>query len=443
MNTRVFHILILLAMVVPLQAVAQHSETEYVENHDGQGRLIVTARYERSFDANGSLIEEISAFQESTDVDFWLANRSTWTYDEQNRPVKNVLERNRKPAWEAYESIHWDYSEDHTVTIRIRQLIDGTGTPQNVERTTERFDDNGELLSRMNEYWIDEGWRPGRDPIRGVDNSRWLTVERNGLETVTTNLQWQFTEWVQTIRYVETAAHGDQPASTMIQIFLGGAWQNRSFRQEWTTSDGMTTRFESVSHNWIEGAWVRSSRLEMVTSNGKDERTGMVSDWEDDAWQPSSYFSRFERSDRRSIEIRYRMEAGGWLATAKEEWQRDLEGRIILRSMDVLSDGIWQPLNVQRWSFATATAVDTIELPAVTTFQVSPNPTSGRVTLHLENGVRVNPRLEVFDILGRSVTSTGTWDGGQVVDLDGLPAGVYLLRLRSEDRLETAKVIVK
>ncbi|MEL6660983.1 MAG: T9SS type A sorting domain-containing protein, partial [Bacteroidota bacterium] len=70
-----------------------------------------------------------------------------------------------------------------------------------------------------------------------------------------------------------------------------------------------------------------------------------------------------------------------------------------------------------------------------TEFNVYPNPTNGWVQL---DGFTAD-RIEVLDQLGRTVrTQTQAGNG---VDLSGLPAGVYVLRMQAEEQVISAKVV--
>ena len=70
---------------------------------------------------------------------------------------------------------------------------------------------------------------------------------------------------------------------------------------------------------------------------------------------------------------------------------------------------------------------------------VYPNPTSGKVVI---DGVGLYPSVSVYNCLGQEVVrSFVPQDDKMMVDLSGLPSGVYLVNLVGEDGNKTVKVI--
>ena len=76
---------------------------------------------------------------------------------------------------------------------------------------------------------------------------------------------------------------------------------------------------------------------------------------------------------------------------------------------------------------------------------VSPNPTTGAVTVTLPTVPAEGGRLEVYDPSGRQVALLPVGPAARTVALSlaGQPSGVYLLRLSTPDSTATGKVVLK
>lgn len=83
-----------------------------------------------------------------------------------------------------------------------------------------------------------------------------------------------------------------------------------------------------------------------------------------------------------------------------------------------------------------------VESPEQSSFEVYPNPSAGVFHISCER-IEADTRLEVIDRQGRVVAQTSGLQGAQVwsVDLSGQPAGMYLVRMISEDGVVTQKIV--
>ena len=72
-------------------------------------------------------------------------------------------------------------------------------------------------------------------------------------------------------------------------------------------------------------------------------------------------------------------------------------------------------------------------------FSLSPNPTTGHIDLQLHD-LELD-RLKVFDLQGRMLMEWSDLSGSMDIDLSGLSAGMYLVRLESAGSVATRKVV--
>jgi hypothetical protein len=75
----------------------------------------------------------------------------------------------------------------------------------------------------------------------------------------------------------------------------------------------------------------------------------------------------------------------------------------------------------------------------LTGVRVYPNPNAGVFTIELNNDV--NKTIEVIDITGRVVTNVSSKDEEIKVDISRFAAGIYYVRIQSNDAVETMKIL--
>jgi hypothetical protein len=71
---------------------------------------------------------------------------------------------------------------------------------------------------------------------------------------------------------------------------------------------------------------------------------------------------------------------------------------------------------------------------------IYPNPTDGQ--LIIDNGQLTIEKIEIFDLLGKMVFIVETWRAASLqFDISYLPAGMYFLRITTENNVVTSKII--
>ncbi len=93
------------------------------------------------------------------------------------------------------------------------------------------------------------------------------------------------------------------------------------------------------------------------------------------------------------------------------------------------------------YSFITPPALTGIEdVSGNLDVSVYPNPTSGQLEISCADK---NIRIEIFTTLGKKVFSTSVFNTRHVIDISSQSAGIYYLKLISDDRRETVRKIIR
>lgn len=85
------------------------------------------------------------------------------------------------------------------------------------------------------------------------------------------------------------------------------------------------------------------------------------------------------------------------------------------------------------------TVVNNTEAASVKVF---PNPANDNVNVEITGTQAITAQVEVFNMLGQAVRTATTTDGKATIDINGLPAGIYLINCTSNDvKIATARFI--
>ncbi len=92
-----------------------------------------------------------------------------------------------------------------------------------------------------------------------------------------------------------------------------------------------------------------------------------------------------------------------------------------------------------------STFVGLAEIAEIANFKIYPNPNTGLFTIQNEGGASKKTSIKVVDVQGRLVYDDNYYfnaNGSKVVDIKTLKAGVYVLLLQSEGKLEQHRIII-
>ncbi|HKJ44010.1 MAG TPA: T9SS type A sorting domain-containing protein [Sunxiuqinia sp.] len=77
-------------------------------------------------------------------------------------------------------------------------------------------------------------------------------------------------------------------------------------------------------------------------------------------------------------------------------------------------------------------------------FKLFPNPTSGRLTVVINHVIPNDAQLEILSIAGKRIrVKTDLQERQSTLDLSGLSPGVYFIRLKLRDQVQTKKLIIR
>ena len=99
---------------------------------------------------------------------------------------------------------------------------------------------------------------------------------------------------------------------------------------------------------------------------------------------------------------------------------------------------VWQHPNYPSCYVNIVLSIDQLELLG---FKVYPNPFTDRI--HLENSGLQHYELTILNGLGQTVKSTQVNGESQTIDLTGLKAGIYFMKIQNGKNSETVKMIKK
>ena len=158
-----------------------------------------------------------------------------------------------------------------------------------------------------------------------------------------------------------------------------------------------------------------------------------------------------QRNPLNTEEVIIGTELGVWytnnFSAASPTWNHSYNGMSNVKVVDLVlrNDNTVFAATYGRGIFSgvfTATSLSSDDVTKNKGIKIYPNPSNGIVNVSIEN-YSGNLNVEIYDINGRKVFSnTGNYSTDKAISLQGLQAGVYVLKLEGEDGLSHSEKIV-
>ncbi|UOQ54974.1 T9SS type A sorting domain-containing protein [Hymenobacter cellulosivorans] len=333
-------------------------------------------RYLYSYDGNGRNTE----FQ----IDNWVngawvgQRRSVYTYDAAGRRIRTLTQQWTNNAWTIASGTQTTYVLD--AQNRIAEQVVENWSP-----ATQSFAPNNRYVytysgssltysGYVSQAWVSQAWRNTSQVVNIVYNTK------------------------------------EQPLSYQTQTWDGAAWQP----YERTSVEYLATNTVTTSQRFSNGTWVNSSRIDQkYDANGKGYGY-TVESWANAAWQLDIGFRYFD------------------VFNSTNDMVRRLQQTVDFQSHAFVNQYKYYYYDFQAFVLASRPAMLAVQP------QLYPNPTTHQATLEL-SGLRAQQpvQVELLNPLGQIVRKFALQPQAGVIreelNLSGLPAGVYSVRLLTAD----------
>ena len=364
-----------------------------------------------AYDSRANVISE--TFADSATAQ--LTNRSLYTYDAQNRNTEELSQQWLNGAW------------------------------VNTGRYVATYDAQGNPTQELEQEWQNGAWTT-------TGGDQYLNSYTNNVLTEQIRKEWVNGVFVNDQRVVFTVANG-QWTSLVVQNWQAGAWENETRIINIVWFDWAAQKPASYGEQeWLGSTWGDDLRY-TLTHAPNGTVVEVVEELLGTGWALDSRFT--ETFDNFSNYLGFRFES--WSGTA---WVLDFEERDLLTytatndvrrrvSQRFSSSGGGSGFeNQERVNYSNFLSITLGTAPAALTAQTQlyPNPTTGTATLVVA-GLKQpgGVPLDVLNALGQSVLRRTTRPGAgllsETLDLRGLPAGVYSVRLHTAEGTVVKRLI--
>lgn len=377
-----------------------------------------------TYDYDGELQTEI--LSEVWEADSWENSSRTRTDYSGGLTSETIYETWSGTAWEPQTRIFYAYSGDQISEVRSQTFVNGAWVDE--ERTTITTS-NGVLASSQTDAWDGQNWVP-------ADR---YTIEQEGDDVVTVTEEWDGSGWVNADRTVFMGVTVSEFFDMMQELGTEGSAEfGFSF---------LLRLPDSLQQEWDGTQWVNLSR--QVTERDENGRAVLLSleSWEEGEWLSETRYVATYDDQGRLATLNWEMFAEDWTPFLIQTYTYNAAGYLekILNEVDFGFGLTASSQELFEWS-GTAISTERGEMPARISLEpLYPNPFNPQATVRYHLGGPEQALIRIFDAVGRVVATLvdGVQPAGDhtvTFNADGLPSGVYLVRLETPSHSESRTV---
>jgi hypothetical protein len=368
-------------------------DSELLEHYDlGTEQYIPNEMIEHLYDGNGNLTESISySWNGST----WDENeKEAYTYDVNNNRTNNTNSFWNSTVWDDNYKTDYTYNGSNQITGFIGQDWDGS-------------------------QWVNSS---------GIANVTYVSDKITGYS----EYSWNGSSWEEILR-------GTINYNSLILDYIlyedwnGSQWVNSEL--ETYTINGSTGAIEQqLIEGWNGSSWDLGAKFEYFLDGSFNRTSYIESDYYTTDWTINfSYINTFDFTTLMSTiyhpfdNLNYDLGLEDFPYTDR-----------ILHSIESNESGDISSRTTYSYSDDVLNVIDFNQFE----LEVYPNPTSDYIHINIGN-FDMNASLEIFNLLGKQVKTSYFYGNSAFVDIGHLAKGFYLLKVNSNGKVVTKKIIKK
>ncbi|MCF8302801.1 MAG: T9SS type A sorting domain-containing protein [Bacteroidales bacterium] len=433
------------------------------------------------YDTDGNLLCETVQVYEGE----WLNHeRNSYKYDDDGNIISWLVEDGNYLSWITVGKLTMEYDDDGNKIVQTYQdWTDGEWVT--IYETTWTYNDNGNYLIEL---------KKTNQNGTLVNFSKFInSYDEFGNKTNQRHQRWDGSEWVYTSQHELTYNSEGRRLTQRYQDWKNDSWVNH-WDKTWTYEDGDLAIYRF--RFWQDTIWENDTkiiydydehgnllnRINYVWGNeewiGEEQHTWSYDDlgkmttehcqiWENSEWQDHHYSTWIYNDAGDLSKVLMNTNIGdNYEKTVKIEYTYDLEGQKIIAKAYLKQDENWittaSNMDVSlmgqllysgyAYEVELYYSVYTAGIPGkmrddAGLVSVFPNPASKQVTIASNFNQMEEVTIELFDQNGGFVKTlyTGVFSPGEVykAHLDGITAGIYVIRLTNGKSDYTQKLIIR
>lgn len=399
----------------------QTAETKYLLDSlvymDTMG--VYQSKYEYLYDSKGLQTSYITYTSWDTTNKIWKGGSKTEsTYDSVGHQILYIYS-----TWDAANKI-WKIYSKYEFT----------------------FDGNGYLTNNSSFKW-------------DATNSKWInwnksanTYDSNGNKTLFISWLWDVVNnvWNMTNKSEYTFDGNGLQTLTLSYTYTSNVWKESSKSEYTYDSNGHRILYLTYTWDATNNVWKGNAKTEYSYDNGglQISYSGYTWDATNNIWKVSSKTENsYDGNGHKILGLSYKWDAINniWIENSKTKYTNNSNGNIALTNYWLYSSNVWVQNQIGTYFYSILINTSAVVISDNTKISIYPNPAINHLLISYKAPMCGIELIEIIDmqgnVLGKHILNIQNGINHENISVTHLPAGLYLLRFQSKNKLETIKFI--
>ena len=411
--------------------------------YDGMGREIF------SYNAQGLVASRLFQMQNGRSWENFF--RYAYTYDASDNLLSELWQMWENNSWKNVMQDVYTYDGYNNMETSLSQYWDDSAW-MNSWYGIFTYDENNNLLTEMWQIWVDDDWENNmqttytyneyNNPLTETDqlwNEAWIndylyTYSYSGNKPMhILGQMWEDDDWVNDYQ-ADATYDGENVAQVIFQAWDGEQWENDE-RLSFSYENNNLTK--ELLEGWtVTNTWepYYETTYTYDSNNNQTEIVSQYYDWDEEAWIPEYKTTRQYDANNNAHTVE------NWIW--ENQWEPDANDCSFFYNN--MQSEMWTYAQIATISYIKVNNPNAINDPAQEiAVSVFPNPTSGELRIEMCDMRYEICDIQIFDTFGRKlqVSNLKSQISNPQINIAHLPAGIYFVRIQTENGVVVRKVV--
>jgi hypothetical protein len=208
------------------------------------------------------------------------------------------------------------------------------------------------------------------------------------------------------------------------------------------TYDSNNKVIVGIQYYWFFGSWIPNIRYNYSYDANNNLICINEQNWEGTGWMNrSNYINTYDAKNKKSISYYQWWDGAQWINDQQYIYTYDSYDNLTVLLLKQKVDTLWRNFEKDAYYYHEITGIDK-QIPQETEIKIYPNPSNGKFSIQIPEAAN---DLKIYSLIGELVYSNPDLkqNSTQEINLTSLKKGIYFVKIQSNSKIYTSKIVIQ